>query len=180
MPLDLSSIIAVIAVIITIVIAVFSENNHKYIESNENTLISELKPIIDSEITNYQNATAESEKRDSLRNVKTFDSFRIALKDEGEILNYGLLYLGACVVYFLVLVFFSPYVSLGNFFQNNPPLPTTVYSLIAEFILLPIMLTAEKFSTLWKLNKIVRGRIKKNEDLKVLINKYFVKRKVRS
>jgi hypothetical protein len=173
MTLDLGAVISGIAVVTTVLIAVFSENNHKYIEKNELEISSKVKPIIDAEIISYQNATAESVKRGHLNKVVVMDSFRIALKDEGDTLNYGLLYFGGTVVYLLVLTFLSPYTSLNLFFQQNPPLPTTIFAIITEFMLVPIAFTGQKFLLLWKINKVVRGHMKKNEDLSFLITKYF-------
>lgn len=180
MGLDLGTIIAAIAVVITVIIAVFSENNHKYIETKEPDISKELKPMIDTELTNYQNSTAESTKREFLNKAITLDRFRVALKDEGDTLNNGLLWFAGCVVYLLVLVLLSPYTSLNLFLQPNPPLPAAIFGLIAEFLLFPISIASQKFLVLWKINKVVRGHVKRNEDLNELIIKYFGKRSFRN
>lgn len=177
MGLDLGIIIAGIAVVITIIIAVFSENNHKYIETKEQEISDKLKPMIDSELTSYQNTNVESEKREFLNRAITLDRFRVALKDEGETLNHGLLWFGGCVVYLLVLIFLSPYASLNLFLQTNPPLPAAIFGLMAEFILFPLMIAGQEFIVLWKIDKIVRGHTKRNEDLNKLVIKYFSKRR---
>ena len=173
--IDLASVVAVaITVVITILIAVFIENNHKYIEKNENTITTQLKPIIDAEISKYLAAIRESEKRIALSKVSKLDFFRVALKDEGEKLNHALLYFGGCVVCLLVLIALSPYAPLGDFFKVNPSLPTMFFYLLAEFIIFfLIVLTLENFGTLWKINKVVRGYIQKNEDLSTLVMKHF-------
>jgi hypothetical protein len=174
MVFDTGSILAGITAIATILVAVFLENNHKFIENNKKNIFPMLKALITKEIQKYDKET-EPNKQKVLSRVIALDSFRIALHNESSTLNRGLLYFGICVIYFLVLLFFSQFVSLGAFFTGqNPPLPTTLFGMMTEFIMFPLMFTAWKFQTLWKINSVMREHIDgENPELTEIICKHF-------
>ncbi len=174
MTFDASSILAGIAVIATILVAIFLENNHKFIESNKKDIFPKLKDGIKAEIDKY-NSETESNKQKALSRVVALDSFRIALHAESSTLNRGLLYFGLCVIYLLGLLFVSQYVPLGQFFTTaNPPLSDTTFGMLTEFIMLPIFLTGMKFQILWRINSVMREHIDgENQNLTEIVCRYF-------
>ena len=178
---DISSILGVAAVIAAILIAVFIENNHKYIDSKKDTLSPKLRDTIDAEISKYKKES-NTRKRQVLNRVLALDSFRVALSDERQTLNKGLLYFGLSVVYFIILTYVAPYASLNTFLSNNPNPITIIYSLVVEGLLAPVMKTWSYFKVLWKINNVFDEYFKdeKSADLIGIVCKYFQPRYTKS
>lgn len=169
----LDSIIAVVAVIVAILVAVFVENNHKYIDTKKANMFPKLKAAIDTEIGNYQKEE-EAKKRPVLNKVLALDSFRIALRAERQTLNTGLLWFGASVVYFIFLIYVAPYASLGSFFTNTPNILAAGFALIAEFLMLPLIGAYRRFNELWRINTVFSEHFEnENQDLTNIVCKYF-------
>ncbi len=179
--IDISSMLGIAAVIATILIAVFIENNHKYIDGKKDMLKPRLTNTLDAEISKYKQEN-DTKKRQALNRVLALDSFRVALSDERQTLNKGLLYFGLTIVYFIILAYIAPYASINTFLSNNPNPVTIMYFFIVEWLLAPSMKTFGYFKVLWKINNVFDEYFKdeKSADLTEIVCKYFQPRYTKS